>query len=510
MTDALPPQARVVIVGGGIIGCSVAFHLSKLGWRDNVLLEQGQLSSGTSWHAAGLVGQLRPSANLTRLIKYGAELYAGLEQETGQATGWKRCGSVNVASTDARMIELRRSAAMAAAFGVEAHLLEPAEAGRLWPHMRTDDIAGAVWMPGDGKANPADLTQALARGARARGVAIREGVKVTGMGVRDGRVDSVETTQGTIRTEVMVNCAGQWARRLGRLTGVTIPLYSAEHMYIVTRPLGLDPDLPVMRDYDNYVYFKEEVGGLLMGGFEPEAKPWGVDGIPEGFEFQLLPEDWEQFEPLMQGALRRCPLLETAEVRQLLNGPESFTPDGNFILGEAPECANYFVAAGFNSAGIASAGGAGKALAEWIDSGEAPMDLWEVDIRRFAPFHGNERFLRDRTVESLGMHYAVHWPHFEPESARPLRRSPLCDRGFAEAKVRGLRRADFGWERAALVRRDACRGTGDFAYSLSARTVLVRGPAARESTEATAGTGSVLFELRPLSPRSTAAPARMP
>jgi len=445
MPGAPPSRARAVVVGGGIVGCSVAYHLAKLGWRDVVLLERGRLSCGTSWHAAGLVGQLRPSANLTKLIRYSADLYEGLEAETGQGTGWRRCGSVNVASTPHRMIELKRNAAMAASFGLEAQVLTPAEAGKLWPHMRTDDLHGAVWMPGDGKANPADLTQALAKGARQLGVAIHEGLRVTGFRIERGRVRGVETDGGPIEAEVVANCAGLWARELGALAGVAVPLHAAEHMYVVTRPMGIERALPVMRDYDNFVYFKEEVGGFVMGGFEPKAKPWAVDGPPEDFEFQLLDEDWEQFEPLMQGALRRVPMLAEAQIRQLLNGPESFTPDGNFILGEAPGLAGFFVAAGFNSAGIASAGGAGKALAEWIEAGEPPMDLWEVDIRRFGGFHNNPRYLRDRVVESLGIHYAPHWPHFEMGSARPLRRSALYERLKAKRACFGTR---FGWERA--------------------------------------------------------------
>ena len=461
MSDTLPSHARAVIVGGGIVGCSVAYHLAKLGWREIVLLEQGQLSGGTTWHAAGLVGQLRPSANLTRLIKYSAQLYAGLEAETGLSTGWKQCGSVNVGTSPDRFLELRRSAATAAAFEVEAHVIDPTEAGRLWPHMRTDDIAGAVWIPGDGKANPADLTQALARGARGGGVAILEGVKALEVEIVRGRVAGVVTAAGRIGTEVVVNCGGAWSRDFAARSGVTVPLHAAEHMYIVTRPLGLDPDLPVMRDHDNRVYFKEEVRGLLMGGFEPTAKPWGMHGIPDNFAFQMLPEDWEQFQPLMEGALRRCPLLETAEIRQFMNGPESFTVDGNFVMGEAPGLVGYFVAAGFNSAGIASAGGAGKALAEWIVGGEAPMDLWEVDIRRFAGFHRNAAFLRDRTVETLGLHYAMHWPRFEVESARGLRRSPLYDRLKAKRAAFGVR---FGWERANWFAPEGMAPVPEYSY----------------------------------------------
>jgi 4-methylaminobutanoate oxidase (formaldehyde-forming) len=442
----LPAQSRVVIVGGGIVGCSVAYHLTKLGWRDVLLLEQGRLTSGTTWHAAGLVGQLRGSRTMTRMSRYGIELYSSLERETGAATGWKQCGAVTVARTRERLQLLKRMVATARSFGVEAELISPAEAGRLWPLMRTDDLTGAVWLPGDGKANPTDLTQSLARGARNGGATIIEGVKVTGFDITRGRVHGVRTDQGDVACEAVVNCAGQWARAVGKLAGVTVPLFSAEHFYIVTRRIdGVTPDLPVLRDPDGYIYYKEEVGGLVMGGFEPEAKPWGMDGIPEKFEFQLLPEDWDQFEILMQSALHRTPCLEKAEVRQLLNGPESFTPDGHFILGEAPGVAGFFVAAGFNSAGIANAGGAGRAMAEWIVAGEPTSDLWEADIRRFAPFHGNLRHLKERTVETLGMHYAMHFPRDELKSVRPLRRPPLYDRLRARGAQFG---AKMGWERA--------------------------------------------------------------
>ena len=446
MDQTLPTQARAVIIGGGIVGCSVAYHLAKLGWREIVLLEQGQLSCGTTWHAAGLVGQLRAHQNLTRLIRYSCELYENLEAETGQATGWKRCGSLAVARTGDRMTLLKRTAAMARAHGVEAEVIGAEEAGRLWPVMRADDLIGGVWIPGDGKVNPSDVTQALAKGARAGGVKIFERVKVTGVDIAGGAVTGVATDHGAINCDIVVNCAGQWGRQVGRMCGVTVPLYSAEHMYIVTKEIdGVTPDLPVLRDPDGSIYFKEEVGGLVMGGFEPEAKPWGMDGIPDGFEFTLLNEDWDQFEILMTNALIRVPALETAEVRQLVNGPECFTPDTNFILGEAPEVRNFFVGAGMNSMGIASAGGAGKALAEWIDAGEPTMDLWPVDIRRFAPFNADEAWLAARVGEAVGKHYAIHWPNLEMESARPLRRSPL---------YRHLKRAGacfgskMGWERA--------------------------------------------------------------
>ncbi|MCC7218198.1 MAG: FAD-dependent oxidoreductase [Burkholderiales bacterium] len=447
---AVPTHAQVVVVGGGIAGVSTAYHLAKLGIADVVLLEQGQLTCGTTWHAAGLVGQTRATRNATRMSQYGIELYSTLEAETGLATGWKQCGSLNVAKTPERLTLMKRQMARAGSFGIAFDWVTPAEAGRIAPILRTDDLAGAVWIPGDGKANPTDLTQSLAKGARSRGVRIVEGVRVTGVTLRNGHVAGVAWSgaggSGQIGCETLVNCAGQWAREFGRRAGVNVPLYSAEHFYIVTRPIpGVTPDLPVIRDPDGFIYYKEEVGGLVMGGFEPAAKPWNVVPIPDGFEFQLLPEDWDQFEVLMTSAIHRTPCLETAQIKLLLNGPESFTGDGNFILGEAPEVRGYFVCAGFNSAGIANSGGAGRLVAEWIAGGEAPLDLWDVDIRRFAPFHANRRHLADRTVESLGLHYAMRWPREELQTVRPLRRSPLYDRLRAKGAVFGSK---LGWERA--------------------------------------------------------------
>ena len=451
----LPSHVQTLIVGGGIAGCSTAYHLTRLGRRDVLLLEQGRLTSGTTWHAAGLVGQMRPNRSMTRMSRYGIDLYAGLEAETGLATGWKRCGSVNVARTPERWQLLHKQAALARSFGVEVQLVSPREAGELFPLMRTDDLQGAIWIPGDGKANPTDLTMSLAKGARQGGATLAEGVQVTGVIIEPGprgadRVAGVRTLQagvaGEIRCETLINCAGQWARQFGALAGVNVPLYSAEHFYIVTdRIEGVHPMLPVMRDPDGLIYYKEEVGGLVMGGFELAAKPWRVDPIPAEFQFQLLDEDWDQFEPLMRNAIHRTPCLETAPIKMLLNGPESFTPDGQFILGEAPGLAGYFVCAGFNSAGIANSGGAGKLIAEWVVGGEAPCDLWEVDIRRFGSFTGNRRALAERTVESLGLHYAMRWPRQELASARPLRTSPLYDRLAAQGAEFGSKN---GWERA--------------------------------------------------------------
>jgi glycine cleavage system T protein len=442
---ALPAHARVVVVGGGIVGCSVAYHLTRLGWTDVVLLERRDVSCGTTWHAAGLVGQLRATHNLTRLATYGGDLYERLEAETGQATGFRRPGSLSVARTHERMHELRRLASMARCFGVEVEVISPSEAGRRWPLMRIDDLVGALWLPRDGRTNPIDTTRALARGAQQGGAKIFEDTTVTGVHRRHGAVAGVSTSRGDLGCEVVVNCGGMWARELGRLAGVAVPLHAAEHFYIVTEPLpGVPPDLPILRDPDGYIYAREEVGGLLMGGFEPVAKPWGMAGIPEQFAFSLLPEDWDHFEVLMEQAVVRIPALASAPVRRHVNGPESFTPDGRYLLGEAPECRNFFVAAGFNSIGIASAAGAGQAVAQWIAGGEPPMDLWDVDIRRVAAFQADPGYLHDRTVEMVGALYAMHWPFRQPETARGVRRSALHERLAARGACFGV---VMGWER---------------------------------------------------------------
>jgi heterotetrameric sarcosine oxidase gamma subunit len=444
---SLPHRAHVVIIGGGVIGTSVAYHLTKLGYTDVVLLEQGRLSSGTTWHAAGLVGQLRASESATRIVQYSTQLYAELENETGLSAGYKQCGGVTVARTEDRMIQLRRTAANAAAFDMECELLSPEQALEHYPVMRVDDLVGAIWLPGDGKANPTDLTYALAKGARMHGASVIEKTRVTGVLTGTGRVTGVRTDVGDIEAEIVVNCAGQWAKQVGAMAGVNVPLHSAEHFYVVSEDIeGVHPDLPILRDPDGYTYFKEEVGGLVIGGFEPEAKPWvSPDAIPYPFEFQLLEEDWEHFEILMNNALLRIPALETTGIKKFYNGPESFTPDNQFILGEAPECANFFVGAGFNSVGIATAGGAGRALAEWIVNGSPTGDMTGVDIRRFAPFNGNNRWLHDRVAEILGLHYEVPWPNREMTSARPFRRSPVHHLLDAAGANFGSK---MGWERA--------------------------------------------------------------
>ena len=446
-TTSVPDRAQVVVIGGGVIGTSVAYHLTKLGYTDVILLEQGQLSSGTTWHAAGLVGQLRASESGTRLVQYSTKLYTELEAETGLTAGYKQCGGVTVARTEDRMIQLRRTAANAAAFELECELLTPEQALEHYPVMRVDDLVGAIWLPADGRANPTDLTLALAKGARLRGARIIERTRVVGVTTDNGRVSGVRTDAGDVEAELVVNCAGQWAKQVGSMAGVNVPLHSAEHFYVVTEAIdGVHTDMPILRDPDGYTYFKEEVGGLVIGGFEPEAKPWvGPDDIPYPFEFQLLEEDWDHFQILMDNALLRIPVLDETGLKKLYNGPESFTPDNQFILGEAPECANFFVAAGFNSVGIASAGGAGRALAEWIANGSPTTDLTSVDIRRFAPFNGNNRWLHDRVSEILGLHYEVPWPNRELTTARPFRRSPVHHLLAAANANFGSR---MGWERA--------------------------------------------------------------
>jgi len=442
----LPQRARIVIIGGGVIGTSVAYHLAKAGCRDVLLLEQGQLSCGTTWHAAGLVGQLRASESGTRLVQYSTELYSRLGREVGQDTGFAHCGGVIVARTPDRMIQLRRTAAAAAAYGLSCEIITPQRANELWPVMDATDLRGAIWLPDDGKANPADLTYALAKGARDAGVVIAERTRVTGIGVARGAVTAVRTAVGDVEAEVVVNCAGQWAKQVGAWCGVTVPLHSCEHFYVVTERIeGVHRDLPILRDPDGYTYFKEEVGGLVVGGFEPNAKPWvAPDALPYPFEFQLLPEDWDHFSLLADEAQRRVPALRTAGIKKMYNGPESFTPDNQFLIGEAPECRNFFVAAGFNSVGIASAGGAGQALAQWILTGDPGIDLTACDIRRFGPFHGNNRWLRDRVGEILGLHYALPWPNRELATARPFRRSPVHHLAAAAGACFGSRN---GWER---------------------------------------------------------------
>jgi len=441
----LPNQASVVIVGGGIVGCSLAYHLTLRGCTDVVLLERKQLTCGTTWHAAGLVGQLRATYNLTRLAQYTTNLYASLEQETGQATGFRQTGSIAIATNLARLEELKRGASMAKCFGLEVQTLGASEIAALWPGVNVSDVVGGVYLPKDGRTNPIDTTQALAKGAKSRGARIFENCAAQEILIENGKAVGVRTQFGEIRADMVVNCAGMWAHELGAKAGTTVPLHAAEHFYIVTEPMeGLHSNMPVLRDPDGCAYFKEDAGKLLVGWFEPVAKPWGMKGIPETFSFDSLPDDLEHIEPLLAAAMHRTPALEKTGINLFFNGPESFTPDDRYLLGETPEVRNLFVAAGFNSIGIQSAGGAGKVLADWMLDGHPPMDLWDVDIRRAMPFQRNRRYLRDRTVETLGLLYAMHWPFRQPETARGVRRSILHDRLAAHGACFG---ETAGWER---------------------------------------------------------------
>ncbi len=475
MVQNLPDRAQVVIVGGGIVGCSVAYHLVQLGWTDVVLLERDQLTSGTTWHAAGLVGQLRPSRNLTQLAAYSVELYPKLEAETGQMTGFKQNGAITVAQTEDRFTELKRAASMANAFGVDVEVLTPAEVAKLHPVTETSDLVGAVFMPKDGQTNPTDTTAALAKGARMGGAKIIEQCPARRIETANGRANAVVTDHGRIECEYVVLAGGMWTRDLAASIGLTVPLHAAEHMYIVTEPMPDVPaDLPVLRDYDACIYIKEDAGKLLVGGFEPVAKPWAVDGVPDDASFTVLPEDWDHFEILMDGGLKRIPALAEAGIRQFFNGPESFTPDNRYYMGRAPETQNVYVAAGLNSIGIASAPGIGQALAQWIVDGESPMDLWDVDITRVEPFQKARTYLRDRTVESLGLLYAMHWPDRQPETARGARRLPYHDKLLEQGAVMGVAS---GWERPMFY----AEGSEDRDYVYSFGKPCWHDAAAREA-----------------------------
>ena len=460
--QTLPAETKVVVVGGGVVGTSVAYHLTKLGWRDVVVLEQNQLAAGTSWHAAGLVGRLRTSNSMTRINKYTVELYSQLEQETGHSVGWKQVGSLIVAKSADRMVQLRRTMAMAEIFGVEAHLISPEAALEKWPLLRIDDVLGAAWLPHDGKVIPKEVPVALAKGASARGAVILQGVRVLDVERNQGRVTGVKTDQGVIKAEYVVLCGGMWTRELGLRCGVTIPLYPVEHHYVVTEPLpGAFDDLPVGRDPDLCIYFRGEGEGVMLGAFQESSKPWMVDKVPGNFSFQLLEPDWEKFAVPLANGRHRIPALANCQFAKFVNGPESFTPDNNFILGEAPELRRLFVAAGFNSVGIASAGGAGKYLAEWMISGEPTLDLWSVDIRRFAPWANNRPFLRERVTEVLGLHYQMAWPNREFESGRGIRQTPLHDRLSRQGASFGSKN---GWERPNWFARDGVRPVTEYSF----------------------------------------------
>lgn len=462
---SVPSSARVVIIGGGVIGCSVAYHLSKLGWRDVVLLERKQLTSGTTWHAAGLIAQLRASANMTKLAKYSQELYGGLEAETGVATGFKRCGSITVALTAERKEEIYRQAAMARAFGVEVEEISPAEVKAKYAHLNIDGVTAGVYLPLDGQGDPANIALAMAKGARQGGAKVIERTAVTGV-TRSGRTitalqwEDANGEQGEITCDMVVNCAGMWGREVGKLLNTNVPLQACEHFYIVTEAIKGLTQMPVLRVPDECAYYKEDAGKMLLGAFEPISKPWGP--IPTDFEFDQLPEDFDHFEPILASACARMPMLGEAGIHTFFNGPESFTPDDAYHLGQCPEMKNVWVAAGFNSIGIQSAGGAGMALAQWMQDGEKPFDLGDVDISRMQPFQGNQTYLMDRSTETLGLLYADHFPYLQKKTARGVRRTPfhqhLLDRGAVMGELAG-------WERANWIARPGQTPAYEYSWS---------------------------------------------
>jgi 4-methylaminobutanoate oxidase (formaldehyde-forming) len=458
----IPDRADVVIVGGGVAGCSIAYHLAKIGITDVVLCERKQLTCGTTWHAAGLVTQLRATRNMTELAKYTGELFAGLEKETGQATGFKQNGSLRVAKTESRFEELRRGVSMARNFGLEAQVVSPAEIKERWPLVDVSDLVGGIWMPKDGQVNPADVTMAMAKGARNAGVSILEQTKVQKILMHGGQATGVETDAGVIHAEKVVIAGGMWSRDMAADIGVSLPLHAAEHFYIITEAIAdLPRELPVLFVGDECSYYKEDAGKLLLGCFEPEAKPWGHDGIPEDFCFDSLPEDFDHFEPILKMAVQRVPALESAGIQLFFNGPESFTPDDRYLLGETPEVRNLFCACGFNSVGILSSGGVGKALADWIRDGHAPMELADVDVRRMQPFQSNRSYLHDRTRETLGLLFQMHWPHRQYETARSIRRSPFHDRLVAAG---ACMTEAAGYERPGFFAGDGARPVIEYSY----------------------------------------------
>jgi len=441
---SLPTHAQVVIIGGGVIGCSVAYHLTKLGWRDVVLLERSQLTAGTTWHAAGLV--VTPSGDELSLemSTYTIELMKTLEAETGKSTGFKPIGYLQLACTPDWLEERRRMAVAARRLGVNYQEISPSEVKEMWPLADTSDILSGFYTPEDGRANPVDFTMALAKGARMGGVKIFEGTKVIGINKKNGRVTGVVTDKGEIEAEIVVNCAGIWGREVGKMAGVNVPLQAAEHYYLLTEPIeGVHPDLPIIEDFDRYSYFREEVGGLLVGFFEPVAAPWGMDGIPKDFSFGEIKPDWDRMMPYIEIAAERVPILQNAGIHKFFCGPESFTPDGGPLLGESPELKNFYVATGLNSLGILQGGGVGRIMAQWIVDGYCPVESLHIDIARCLPFQGNQKYLTDRTVETLGMQYQLIYPNTSMKTARNIRKTAIHNQ-LAEAGA--FFTEGMGWE----------------------------------------------------------------
>jgi 4-methylaminobutanoate oxidase (formaldehyde-forming) len=444
MPSALPTQAQVVIIGGGVGGCSIAYHLTLMGWKDVVVLERGELTCGSTWHSAGLVGQLRSDFNLTRMMKYSTDLYRTLKQETGIDTGWREVGGLRLASSAERMEELKRQVGYARSFGMALEMVSTQEAHRMWPLMNPKGVLGAVFTPTDGSIDPTGLTNALAAGAKNGGARFFTETTVSRIGLKKGRVDEVVTDRGTIRTEIVVNAAGQWGNEIAHMVGVQLPIIPFAHLYLITKPIeGLDHDVPTMRDPDHLVYWREEVGGLITGGYERNPKPFGLDGIPDDFKYKLLPPDWERFTPLMENSIHRVPSVEKAEIVQLLNGPEGFTPDGEFLLGPT-DVRGFWVACAFCAHGLAGAGGIGKAMAEWIIEGTPEWNCWRLDVRRFGPHYVSQSFTLNRTVESNSRYYDIHLPGEERQTERNFRLSPAYGR---ERDLGGVFGEKFGWER---------------------------------------------------------------
>tara|TARA_Y100000590_G_scaffold161332_1_gene184989 strand:- start:976 stop:3441 length:2466 start_codon:yes stop_codon:yes gene_type:complete len=491
MEKKLPTSSRVIVIGGGVAGCSVAYHLAKSGWKDVTVLERDQLTSGSTWHAAGLIGQLGASASITKLRKYSLDLYKKLEKITGQSTGLKQNGSITVATNNDRMEELLRQATTAQLFGVEVEILEKNKIKKHYPIINDKDLVGAVRMPLDGQANPIDVTQALAKAARMEGAKIIERTPVKKILIKNNSIEGVETEEGIIKCEYIVLAAGMWSRQIGKSININVPLYPDEHFYILTEPIdNLTKDLPVLRDYNNCLYIKEDAGKLLVGLFEPNAKPaFTKDNlVPEDFSFGTFPDDWDHFEPYMMSAIKRIPVLENAGIRQFLCGPESFTPDNNYMLGEIPEINNFFVCCGFNSIGIVSAGGAGKITAEWIINGGIQEDLFSLDVSRFEPWQSEIKYLLERSTETLGNLYAMHWPYKQFKTARNIKLLPYHNELKKEGACFGI---GAGYERPLWYANNNEKAEDNYSYGYQSWY-----PAAERESKSTRQNVS-LFELTP-------------
>ena len=437
MDTPLPQQAQAVIIGGGVGGASIAYHLTQMGWKDIVVIERHELTSGSTFHSAGLVGQLRTSSSLTKMTRYSTDLYRKLKDLTGVDPGWDEVGSLRIASSDARLEELKRVVGYSKAFGMPLDMLTPKECQDLFPLMSLENVKGGVFLSTDWQIDPTGLTNALAAGAKRRGAKFMMNTRVIGITVSENQVQGVATDKGVVRTEVVINAAGLWGNDIASMVGITLPIIPMAHLYLITKPVKNQPSsMPTMRDPDNLVYFRGTASGMIAGGYERQPKPWGLNGVPQDWNFKLLEPDWERFTPLMENIIKRVPSMETAEIAQLLNGPEGFTPDSEYLLGPTA-VRGFWVACAFCAHGIAGAGGIGKAMAEWIVDGHPEWDMWKLDARRFGNQYGSQAFTLARTVETYGKYYDIHMPYEERESARPLRLSPAYHRLQALGAVFG-------------------------------------------------------------------------